>query len=110
MTEDVTEYDGENTFVDNHFWSSRDLRDDIITGENFPGGGAPELLAWIAGLGLNPSDIPRDALVIDPNEMRLYWREFLRDEVGARQTSSGDRSRRTRTKSMPLAELPSFLI
>ena len=90
-------------------WARRDLMDDIITADNFHAGD-PMLLDWLTSLGLEPLNIPFRELIIDPKVMRLYWREFWLDADGNRQSAGGNIFRRTRTKSMPLAELPSFLI
>lgn len=106
-----TETGDDKTLREMSAWASLDLMDDIITAENFPGPGDPQVLAWIEGLGLDPLNIPAEDVAIDPKKMRLYWREFHKDADGARVRSatSADRYRRTSAKSMQLDSLPPFL-
>ena len=107
----MSEESEDQTWAEMSAWAHRDLLDDVITTDQFPGPGDPEVLAWISELGLDPFNIPKDDIVIDPQKMRLYWREFWLNEEGQRMTSAtGAQSfRRTPTKSMPLESLPAFL-
>lgn len=83
---------------------------DLILPENFPGPGDPEVLAWLEGLGLDPDNIPRAAIVIERSEPRLYWREFALDSEGLRCLNAAESGYvRTGTKSMRLDSIPDFL-
>lgn len=90
---------------------ARDLMDDLITEDNMPPVGSPELLSWIESLGLDPYSIAaRGGMVIDPSTMTLYWREFAIEDGARVLRGAGDEGYKlTRTKSMHLDKLPEWL-
>ena len=84
--------------------------DDLITEDNMPPLGSPELLGWIESLGLDPLIIPgRGGIVIEPSTLTLYWREFVVED-GAKVLRHADEGYMlTRTKMMQLDALPAWL-
>lgn len=58
---------------------------DILDASNFT---REQMLGWLKSLDIDPSDVPLDALWIHPDEMKLYYRTFVRDEEGGRVISA----------------------